>query len=132
MPGSTHARLTFEQRVWDVVRQVPHGRVITYGRVARFLGTPHLARTVGYAMARCPDDVPWHRVINSQGKISPRRSLESVVLQRHLLEQEGIVFDEDEAVDLQRYGFQRREHERARKAERRRQKSGRSPSDAGR
>ena len=96
---------TFEQRVWEVVRQVPPGRVITYARLARLLGAPHLARTVGYAMARCPAGVPWQRVLNARGRVSPRRDIESVSLQRHLLESEGVEFDEDGAVDLQRFGF---------------------------
>ena len=55
-------------------------------------------------MAACPDDVPWQRVINAQGKVSPRRA-GGEVLQRHLLEAEGVVFDERERVDLKKYGW---------------------------
>ncbi len=57
-------------RIYDVVRQVPRGKVTTYGDVAQLIGPGCDARLVGYAMANCPDDAPWQRVINSQGKIS--------------------------------------------------------------
>ncbi len=60
------------------------------------------ARWVGGAMAACPDDVPWHRVINSQGKISLRRGV-GYMRQRELLEAEGVIFDQRERVDLDRY-----------------------------
>ena len=56
--------------IYEVVRQVPRGRVTTYGDVAQLIGPGCDARLVGYAMANCPDDVPWQRVINAQGKIS--------------------------------------------------------------
>ena len=94
------------QRILQIARLIPLGQVATYGQIAWIEGhcTP---RMVGYAMAGLPagSDVPWQRVINSQGKISPRGDLSSTMEQRFLLEEEGIVFDAEERVDLQRFGW---------------------------
>ncbi len=101
----------FNERVWQLVRQVPRGKVATYGQIALMLPPPsgvdpdayraHAPRWVGSAMAACPDDVPWQRVINSQGKISERPGAQK---QRELLESEGVVFVKDR-VDLKKYGW---------------------------
>ena len=101
----------FNERVWQLVRQVPRGKVATYGQIALMLPAPngvdletykaYGARWVGGAMAVCPEDVPWQRVINSQGKISERPGAEK---QRQLLEGEGIEFVKDKA-DLKKYGW---------------------------
>jgi methylated-DNA-protein-cysteine methyltransferase-like protein len=101
----------YNERVWQLVRQVPRGKVATYGQIALMLPPPASVdfdsyramspRWVGSAMAGCPDDVPWQRVINSQGKISERPGAEK---QRTLLEEEGIVFVKDK-VDLKKYGW---------------------------
>ncbi len=101
----------FNERVWQLVRQVPRGKVATYGQVALMLTPPegvdfesyraHAPRWVGSAMAACPEDVPWQRVINSQGKISERPGAER---QRVLLEEEGIEFVKDK-VDFKKYGW---------------------------
>ena len=89
------------ERIYAVVHHIPSGQVATYGQIARIVGRC-TARAVGYAMAAlpCDTDVPWHRVINSQGKISPRRSGEGSARQRQLLEGEGIRFDQQGRVDL--------------------------------
>jgi O-6-methylguanine DNA methyltransferase len=65
----------FFERVYRLVRLVPPGKVTSYGAIARMLGQPHAARTVGWALHSLPEgsDVPWHRVINSQGRVSTRR-----------------------------------------------------------
>jgi methylated-DNA-protein-cysteine methyltransferase-like protein len=93
-------------RIYDLVAIVPRGRVVTYGAIAEIVGgcTP---RMVGYAMAATPwwRNVPWQRVINSQGKVSPRLHGTGHVSQRELLEKEGIVFDARDRVDLDRYGW---------------------------
>jgi methylated-DNA-protein-cysteine methyltransferase-like protein len=89
-------------RVYDIVRQVPRGRVTTYGDVAQLVGQGCDARVVGYAMAVCPDDVPWQRVINAQGKISPR-SGNGPAKQQMRLEAEGIEFDARGKIDLKRF-----------------------------
>ncbi|HEY4721581.1 MAG TPA: MGMT family protein [Anaerolineae bacterium] len=89
-------------RIYQVVRQVPRGQVTTYGDVAAIVGQGCDARIVGYAMANCPDDVLWQRVINAQGKIS-LRSGDGSAKQRMRLEAEGVVFDQRGKIDLERY-----------------------------
>ena len=103
-PPNPHA---FTALVWDIVRQIPAGKVATYGQIGALIPPPQgmplkdydafRARWVGGAMAACPPDVPWQRVINAQGKISLRPGAEE---QRQLLEAEGVEFDERERVDL--------------------------------
>lgn len=93
----------FHERVFEVVRTVPAGKVTTYGDVAAALGSPRVARHVGWALAALKDDdVPWHRVINAKGEISGRGDLGRADLQRSLLEEEGIEF-RGHKVDLRRY-----------------------------
>lgn len=96
--------LGFHARVYAVVRSIPAGRVSTYGDVATRLGTPRVARHVGWALAALrEDDVPWHRVINARGTISFRGDTPRAVLQRALLEAEGIPFDVRGRVDLRAF-----------------------------
>ena len=98
----------FYERVYTLVRCVPYGHVVTYGQVAALLGAPRAARAVGYALRALPEgsDVPWHRVINYQGHISPRHPATSPILQRILLEAEGVDFDAEDRVSLTRYRWQ--------------------------
>ena len=92
------------RRIYAVVRRIPEGRVATYGQVAAEAGLPGHARQVGYAMYALDDDsVPWHRVINAQGRISPRSEPGWEGFQRHLLEEEGVEFNDRGAIDLKRY-----------------------------
>ena len=101
----------FNESVWQLVRHVPRGKVATYGQIALMLPPPPGVafdsyrslgpRWVGRAMANCPDDVPWQRVINSQGKISERPGAQR---QRQQLEGEGVVFVKDR-IDLKKYGW---------------------------
>ena len=88
-------------RIYLVVREIPAGRVATYGQIAAIIGNCS-ARMVGYAMAAVPpgSDVPWQRVINAQGKISPRGDGSGVMEQRNRLEAEGIVFSPEGKVEL--------------------------------
>lgn len=97
----------FFERVYQAVRKIPPGRVATYGQIARSLGEPYAARTVGWAMRASSDPaVPWHRVLNAQGRISAAdRRIESN-LQRALLEEEGVVLDQSGRVDLRLYQWQ--------------------------
>jgi len=87
--------------IYDVIRQIPEGQVATYGQIAEIVGscTP---RMVGYALAALTrgSDVPWQRVINAQGKISPRANPDETEEQYHRLKDEGIVFDENRRVNL--------------------------------
>jgi methylated-DNA-protein-cysteine methyltransferase related protein len=104
----------FKRIVWDIVRQVPPGNVTTYGYVASLIPPPigmdagdyrsWGARWVGGAMASCPIDVPWQRVINAQGKISLRAG-SGGSRQRELLEEEGVDFDDRQRVDLTHYAW---------------------------
>lgn len=108
-------RATYNTLVWEIVRQIPAGKVSTYGKIAALIPPPPNmslrdyqawgARWVGGAMATCPGDVPWQRVINSQGKISLRKGAGSLI-QRQLLEAEGVTFDQREKVDLSRYSWE--------------------------
>ncbi|HAL56574.1 MAG TPA: methyltransferase [Bacteroidetes bacterium] len=95
--------------IWETVRQVPRGTVATYGEVAEQSGFPGQPRLVGYALHHLPrgTDVPWHRVINAQGKISLPREDGTYVIQKQLLQGEGIVFAR-ERIDLNRFGWLRR------------------------
>ena len=104
-------RQEFNQRVWELARKIPRGKVASYGQLALMLAPPEGVevstyrafgpRWVGGAMAACPGDVPWQRVLNSQGKISQRPGAEK---QRKLLEAEGVLFRNDR-VDLKAYGW---------------------------
>jgi methylated-DNA-protein-cysteine methyltransferase related protein len=110
---SSPQTIVFNARVWEIVRQVPPGHVTCYGQIAAMIPPPagmdpksydaFAARWVGGAMATCPEDVPWQRVINSQGKLSLRAGAER---QRELLEEEGIIFNEKGRVDLKKFGWQ--------------------------
>ena len=90
--------------IYEMVAQIPYGRVATYGQIATLAGYPGRARQVGYALAGMPEelDLPWQRVINAQGKVSPRTGSRWHEFQYELLEQEGILFEENR-VDLARY-----------------------------
>lgn len=94
------------QRIYAVVRHIPPGQVATYGQVAKIVGGC-TARGVGYAMAAlpCDTDVPWHRVINGQGRISLRTSGDGSIEQRQLLEAEGVHFDRQGRVDFNEAGW---------------------------
>ena len=95
------------ERIYCVIRQIPSGKVATYGQIARIVGECS-PRMVGYALAALQpgSDVPWQRVINSQGKISLRFDGIENNLQQQLLEAEGVSFDEAASVDLQRFGWE--------------------------
>ena len=99
-------------KYYEVVRRIPRGRVATYGQVARLAGLPGRARQVGYAMAALPDesDVPWHRVVNARGEVSSRAGGTAFeLIQRDMLETEGVRFDAAGRMDLERYGWSPRE-----------------------
>lgn len=104
-PGSTY------QRIYQVVRRIPRGRVATYGQVAELAGLPGRARQVGYALHALPGEarVPWQRVVNSQGEISLRSGSDDDRLQRLLLREEGVRFDRRGRIDLARYGWRPRQ-----------------------
>ena len=112
---SPPGREAFNQQVWALVRQIPPGKVCTYGQIAALIPPPagmdpksyfaFAPRWVGGAMAACPEDVPWQRVINAQGKISPHGEGFGTAMQRQLLVEEGVIFDAAGRIDLAHFGW---------------------------
>ncbi len=104
--GRIHPALN-HAAIYALVKKIPRGKVATYGQIARLLGWPRHARQVGYALAATPENIkiPWHRVVNAQGRISLRLKhwqSGSDDLQRILLEAEGIVFAPGGRINLKR------------------------------
>ena len=97
---------TFE-RIYDVVRLIPRGKVATYGQVALMAGNPRWSRVVGYALHQnpVPGVIPCHRVVNREGRVASSFAFGGGDVQRQLLEEEGIVFSPDGTVDLREYGW---------------------------
>ena len=103
------SRQAFDEAVFVIVKQIPAGRVMTYGGIASLIPPPETidpsayvrirARWVSYALKKCPESLPWHRVVNARGAISSRHGT-GPALQRALLEDEGIEFDENNQLDL--------------------------------
>ena len=100
----TSGKDSLYRRIYAAVLRVPRGRVVTYGQIARGVkgATP---RVVGYAMAALPErsGVPWHRVVNHRGGISPRSGGDGEWVQRLLLEKEGVRFRDNGCMELERY-----------------------------
>ena len=96
----------FTQNVIATIQRIPYGRVATYGQIAAMSGAPRRARHVGRILQKYngPDDLPWHRVINSRGQISLPH-FGGYEVQRALLMQEGVVFNEQDVVDLKLFGW---------------------------
>ena len=92
----------FFQRVYDVVRTIPFGRVTTYGLIAKKLGTASSPRTVGWALNACHNDssIPAHRVVNRNGLLSGKHHFKGFDLMKQLLENEGIEVNDDKVVDF--------------------------------
>ena len=92
----------FFQRVYEVVRTIPVGRVTTYGLIAKKLGSASSARTVGWALNACHNDssIPAHRVVNRNGLLSGKHHFKGFDLMKQLLENEGIEVNDDKVVDF--------------------------------
>jgi len=91
-------------RIYAVIRRIPKGRVATYGQVAMLAGLPGQARMVGYALAALParSRMPWQRVVNAQGRVSPRAGGSGTeALQRAMLRREGVRFELSDAIPLE-------------------------------
>jgi methylated-DNA-protein-cysteine methyltransferase-like protein len=109
---TTGRRQAFDSRVYEIVRAIPAGMVMSYGLIGALIPPPPgmdggayekvRARWVGYAMSGCPDDVPWHRVVNAAGRVSARPGFGGMK-QRALLEQEGVQFDERGRIRLEEH-----------------------------
>ena len=97
---------TFE-KIYEVVKTIPEGKVATYGQVAVLVGDPRWARVVGYALHVNPEPgiIPCHRVVNREGKVAPGFAFGGEGVQRQLLETEGVVFESDGRIDLSKYSI---------------------------
>jgi len=94
----------FFQRVYEVARQIPFGKVTSYGAIARFLGSTGSARMVGWAMnASRMEDIPAHRVVNRKGLLSGKHHFEGTNLMQQLLENEGIEVEDNQIIDFEKH-----------------------------
>jgi methylated-DNA-protein-cysteine methyltransferase-like protein len=98
---------SFNALVYALVREIPPGKVLNYGKVAEMIGIPNGAREVGWALSSLPSsrerEVPWHRVVNAQGRVSIKGSPPAAAEQRRRLEAEGITFDDKDKLDLKQH-----------------------------
>lgn len=99
---------TFFERVYRVVKQIPKGKVATYGQIAYAIGAPRCARQVGFALHVNPQPgiIPCHRVVNRSGRLAPAFAFGGEQVQAQLLREEGVEVDENFTVDLQKYLYQ--------------------------
>lgn len=88
----------FFERVYEVVKEIPRGKVMSYGQIARALGVPNGARQVGWAMRVCPDEICWQRVVKMDGSVAGGQY---APVRRRMLEEEGVLFLEDGRVNMQ-------------------------------
>lgn len=95
----------FFERVYEIVRQIPEGKVTSYGAIAKALGAARSARMVGWAMnaSHNLDDVPAHRVVNRIGMLSGKHHFEGTNLMQQLLENEGIKVVENQIIDFEKH-----------------------------
>jgi methylated-DNA-protein-cysteine methyltransferase-like protein len=100
---TTNPENEYRERVFQLVRSIPRGRVMTYGQIAELLGEGYTPRTVGFVMHSSDDHTPWHRVINAQGGCSTRGLVLPHDKQQRLLEAEGVVFSQSGRCELQTY-----------------------------
>lgn len=94
-------------KIYEVVCSIPKGKVATYGQIALLAGNPRWARVVGYALHNnpAPEIIPCHRVVNREGRVAEAFVFGGGSVQRQMLENEGIVFEEDGHIDLNRFGY---------------------------
>ena len=95
------------EKIYEVVKNIPYGKVATYGQVALLAGNSRWARVVGYALHNNPDpqNIPCHRVVNREGRVASGYAFGGSGIQRELLEKEGIVFEADGHIDLHKFGI---------------------------
>ncbi len=104
--GKGNAPSSFEA-VYGIVRQIPSGRVATYGQISNLMGNLLSPLAVGWALHSCPEGVPWHRVVNAAGALSTERLPDIPPgLQRAMLESEGVTFGDQDTIDLDRYRWE--------------------------
>jgi methylated-DNA-protein-cysteine methyltransferase-like protein len=95
------------EKIYEVVKTIPKGKVTTYGQVALLAGNPRWSRVVGYALHKNPRPgiIPCHRVVTRNGEVAKSFAFGGENVQRELLEKEGIVFQNDGTIDLKKYGW---------------------------
>ncbi|MFD2892453.1 MGMT family protein [Flavobacterium chuncheonense] len=95
----------FFERVYEVARKIPYGKVTTYGAIAKCLGAARSARMVGWAMnaSHTMDDVPAHRVVNRKGMLTGKHHFEGTNLMQQLLESEGVLVKDNQIIDFEKY-----------------------------
>ena len=96
-------QVNFFHKVYAIVRQIPEGKVSIYGAIGKYLGSVKSARLVGWALNKCPNDVPAHRVVNQKGLLTGKIHFQGITLMQQLLENEGIVIENNQIVDLEKY-----------------------------
>ncbi len=101
--ASNEEKSRYRERVYEIVRRIPRGRVMTYGQISELLGEGDTPRTVGFAMHSCPEGTPWQRVLNAQGACSTGRIVLPQDKQQRLLEIEGVVFNDDRRCELKTF-----------------------------
>ena len=99
---------SFFEKVYKVLKQIPVGKVVTYGQIAYAIGAPRCARQVGYALHVNPQPfvIPCHRVVNRFGRLAPAFAFGGEDVQAELLRKEGVAVDENYTVDLNKYLYQ--------------------------
>ncbi len=102
-----HRLYSMKEQIYEFLKTIPEGKVVTYGQIAQQLGNKHLARAVGNALHKNPDpeSIPCHRVVNSRGEVSQAYAFGGNAAQRQRLEKEGIIFEPNGSVNLKKYGF---------------------------
>lgn len=93
----------FYERVYEVARQIPYGRVTSYGAIARAIGAAKSARMVGYALGNSPEDVPAHRVLNRKGVLTGKHHFSGTNLMQQLLENEDLIIVDNQVQDFEKY-----------------------------
>lgn len=88
---------SFYKQVYEIVGKIPYGKVVSYGQIGWMLGRPYSARAVGQAIGHCPNELPWHRVVLSDGSIAKSMHAD---LRKAMLEAEGVPFVSDNRVDI--------------------------------
>lgn len=93
----------FYENVYQVTRQIPYGRVTSYGAIAKAIGAPKSARVVGYALQHSPRDVPAHRVLNRNGVLTGKHHFPGENLMQQLLENEGLIITENQVQNFEKH-----------------------------
>ena len=99
----TNQKDNFFYKVYAIVRQIPEGKVSTYGAIGKYLGSAKSARMVGWALNKCPIDVPAHRVVNKKGLLTGKMHFEGITLMQQLLENERLVIENNQIIDLEKH-----------------------------